>query len=166
MLSKLVNSKNGRSLVWALVGVLTLVVILSVVLVLLFMRGFGEDASFESGCVGEDCYFEEDSDREKKMAEYERQIEEITADEEKAAIRVEYGNYLLQQGDGDIAFEQFSLVDESDLDLDERLVLYAGLRDFYAAMGDMELSDYYNDKIGEIGEGAECDIGGEDENEN
>lgn len=78
---------------------------------------------------------------------YENAIIESRTDVDRMEARVEYGRYLLDNGEIDLAMEQFEQVDDEMLNAGYKILYYAALRWYYSLINEEELSEEYNEKI-------------------
>ena len=78
---------------------------------------------------------------------YEDVIANAEDDLSRAEARVEYGRYLLSNGEEDNAVVQFEGVDENILGAGYKILYYSALREYYDLIDAEEASEEYNEKI-------------------
>ena len=91
---------------------------------------------------------------------YEEVIAAAGTEEDKVEARIEYGRYLLNDGEMESFVEQFEQVDEALLDPSYSILYYAALREYYALEGEDEVSEEYNEKIRIVVENSDYAAGG------
>ena len=91
---------------------------------------------------------------------YEGVIAEADTEEKKAEARIEYGRYLLDDGELELFVEQFEQVDEELLGPGYDILYYAALREYYALEGEDEISEEYNEKVRIVVENSDYAAGG------
>lgn len=84
---------------------------------------------------------------EDAKALYEEVIVNAEDDLSRSEARVEYGRYLLNNGEEDDAVAQFEKVDENVLGAGYKILYYSALREYYDLVGAEEASEEYNEKI-------------------
>lgn len=59
-------------------------------------------------------------------------------------LRISYAYYLLNNEQNDASLEQLNLIDESRLDVQQKLKLYGAYYNYYMRLGDENMADEYN----------------------
>lgn len=86
---------------------------------------------------------------EEARALYETALEEAETDLKREQVRVEYGRYLMNHDLTEDGLNKLLNTNDEILGADYKMLLYAGLRDYFSSIGNEELYNKYNDAIGE-----------------
>ena len=91
---------------------------------------------------------------------YEQIINKAESEIEKSEAKIEYGRFLLLFNQPELAIEQLGEIDDTILNSGYKILLYSGLRDYYAQTNNEALYEEYNNKISGIMKNSEYEAGG------